>query len=120
MLNCLFRVLRQQLKQLAQSAMPTQPTIAYPLQPVVVTNQQEYDSDSHSGSETSELEWLREERERMEAKQEVLEAHNKQLELQLYRLRLLLKEVRTCIRYNSNDDDDDDYDKNNNRQYFQC
>lgn len=86
------RILRQQLKQLAQSALPSQPTIAYPLEPVAISNQQSYDSNSCSGSETSELEWLREERERMEAKQEVLEAHNKQLELQLYRLRLLLKE----------------------------
>jgi len=89
-----YRILRQQLERLTQSPPHTQSTIAYPLQPVVIPNQETYETDSHTGSETSELDWLREDRERMEAKQEVLEAHNKQLELQLFRLRLLLKEVR--------------------------
>ena len=50
------------------------------------------------GSEESEREWLREERDRMEAKQEILETHNRRLEVQLQKLSLLLKQVYEVYR----------------------
>ena len=48
-------------------------------------------ASSSSSSGGSEAEWLRDEKERLAAKQEVLEAHNRQLEIQLHRLRDILK-----------------------------
>ena len=48
-------------------------------------------SSTASSSGDSEADWLRDEKERLAAKQEVLEAHNKQLEIQLGRLREILK-----------------------------
>ncbi len=53
---------------------------------------QHYDSGSDSESE-----WIVDERERLGAKQEILESHNKQLQLQLERLKLLLTRVRKLI-----------------------
>ena len=46
---------------------------------------------SEASSADSEADWLRDERDRLAAKQEVMEAHNKQLELQLQRLRTIVK-----------------------------
>ena len=48
-----------------------------------------YDSES----EASEREWLQDEKERFQVKQEILESHNKQLEYQLQRLRHLIGQV---------------------------
>ena len=50
---------------------------------------EQYDSES----EASEREWLKDEKERLEVKQEILESHNRQLEYQLQRLRLLIGQV---------------------------
>ena len=51
---------------------------------------EQYDSES----EASEREWLKDEKERLEVKQEILESHNRQLEYQLQRLRLLIGQVK--------------------------
>lgn len=51
-----------------------------------------------SDSDASEREWLQDEKERLEVKQEILESHNKQLELQLQRLRHLIGQVRRVLR----------------------
>ena len=53
---------------------------------------------SHASSD-SDTDWQRrDERDRLTAKQEVLEAHNRQLEIQLGRLREILKVGRTFIQ----------------------
>ena len=41
--------------------------------------------------------FLRHQRERLEAREEVLEEHNYQLQVQLHRLRILLQQVQTQI-----------------------
>ena len=41
--------------------------------------------------------YLRRQRERLEAREEVLEEHNYQLQVQLHRLRILLQQVQTHI-----------------------
>ena len=41
--------------------------------------------------------FLRQQRERLEAREEVLEEHNYQLQVQLHRLRILLQQVQTQI-----------------------
>ncbi len=46
-----------------------------------------------SGSDSSEKEWLQDERERLEVRQDILETHNRQLEYQLQRLRHLIGQV---------------------------
>ena len=53
---------------------------------------------SQGSDQEPDSEWLREKNDRLEARQVILEAHNKPLERQLHRLRLLLKKVRALGR----------------------
>ena len=56
--------------------------------------QMEHHDGESDASGASEREWLQDEKERLEVKQEILESHNKQLEYQLHRLRLLIGQVK--------------------------
>ena len=48
--------------------------------------------------DSAESDYLRQQGERLCAKEEVLEEHNRQLQIQLHRLRALLQQVRDEIR----------------------
>ena len=82
---------RELMDQLAvvQSQPPQMQVVPHPGSPYDRERRSSYGSES----DNSEVDWLREQKERLEAKQEVLESHNKQLELQLQRLRLLITQV---------------------------